>query len=129
MRHDLKFREGMRKTKSTIGTDHLQSLEPRRLFAGGDIDPTFGNGGIVKLPSQPAQMTANDAQPLAGGKFLVGGSAGAGDYELRQFKPDGSLDTTFGGTGDVTGKVVEDSDIQVMQIAPDGKIVAILSNP
>src|SRR4051812_18013147 len=81
-----------------------EPLESRRLFAAGDLDPTFGTGGRVVAPTVPGEMIK--LAPLGGEKFLglsrTSGETSAGAV-LRRFNADGTPDTTFAtnGTADV----------------------------
>lgn len=72
--------------------------------AAGDLDPTFGSGGIVisDLSGVDDRATSIAIQP--DGKILAAGfSEVSGLYEwaLVRYNPDGTLDTTFNGTGKV----------------------------
>ena len=72
-----------------------------RFNANGALDTTFGSGGIVINSASdcagaavyPAAGTAND------GKILVVGPASNGGWEVTRYNPDGTLDSTFGGSG------------------------------
>jgi uncharacterized delta-60 repeat protein len=73
----------------------LESLEPRRLFAAGDIDPTFGTGGAIDLPNDPDIVV-----PLAGEKILSLQSIN--NTLSRLNTTDFSTDNTFGTQGSIT---------------------------
>ena len=75
--------------------------------APGDLDPTFGSGGKVTTSFKGN----DDAQTLTiqpDGKIIVAGFAGVGsdfaslDFALARYRPDGTLDGTFGLGGKVT---------------------------
>src|SRR5688572_13569122 len=87
----------------SIPTDHasFETLEPRRLLAAGDLNPTFGTRGVKVLDG-----SAGDIVFQPNGKFLLI-TAGDADNEIlipdtvavRRFNPDGSPDDTFAGDG------------------------------
>jgi uncharacterized delta-60 repeat protein len=113
--------------------DSIESLEPRRLFAAGDLDPTFGNGGIAQTPP-PEAVTLGAAIVLDDDRILVGGYARAGTglfpYLIRRFNPDGTPDTTFGGgDGLITGQFNTDEEpddrVQQLRVTADNKILAL----
>jgi uncharacterized delta-60 repeat protein len=116
----------------------LDVLEDRCLPSGGVLDPTFGSGGLVSttvgglsnayaVATYPNAGTANDGKVVAVGEADVPrGSNTYPEFAVARFNLNGALDTTFGGTGEVTtilttvrqGGVARDVAIQ-----PDGKIV------
>lgn len=95
-----------------------------RYNPNGSLDPTFGNGGIVRTDFSggndfPAAMVL---QP--NGKIVVVGSTGA-DFGLVRYNPNGSLDPTFGGGGKVTTDFGGGNDGSTdVALQTDGKIVA-----
>src|SRR5687768_11707483 len=99
-------------------------------MAVGDIDPDFGVGGFVSDPGQ-GRVDVNDVEILAGDKILIAGAAFPADpeadpdYLLRRYNADGSIDTTFGTGGSVTGEFTADTAAVIHQIelAAGGKIV------
>jgi uncharacterized delta-60 repeat protein len=110
-----------------------ESLERRRLFATGDLDPSFGDGGITD-DIRANHTMAYDGLLLPGDKILVGGEAqpddgGTWEYLLRRYNADGSLDTTFGQAGEVRGKFAPDlyAAIYRMTAAPGGQVVAVVA--
>ncbi|HKY75020.1 MAG TPA: hypothetical protein VJS45_02695, partial [Acidimicrobiia bacterium] len=72
-----------------------------RYDVDGSLDDTFGTGGIVisGLDSSTGAVLArlDDGRLLAGGT----GAGGGGGFGLARYRPDGSLDTTFGSAGTV----------------------------
>ena len=86
----------------------MEALERRILYAAGDLDASFGDGGIVT-----ADLLGTSAEDLlidGHGRMLVAGAlrgstSDASSLFLTRYLADGTLDTTFGG-GD--GQVVWD---------------------
>src|SRR5688500_2994398 len=68
----------------------------RLIATAGDLDPSFGIGGVATAPSlNLAYPTAVAVQ--ADGKIIAAG--GAGGPLVARFNPDGSLDSGFGAGG------------------------------
>jgi uncharacterized delta-60 repeat protein len=89
----------------------------------GQLDPAFGNHGVVVTPNSGAQVAALQTD----GKILVGGSApnNQGFFEpaVLRYTTNGTLDSTFGTGGIVV--MTENNGAPVFGIAvqSDGKIV------
>lgn len=101
-----------------------------RFTPNGTLDPTFGGGnGWVKVQG----LVGGDSIAIQpDGAIVTGGSAGDanGDYgfALERFLPDGSIDTSFNGTGLLIYVFPhsDNGDIQStrgMVLTPSGKIV------
>jgi uncharacterized delta-60 repeat protein/uncharacterized repeat protein (TIGR01451 family) len=75
----------------------------------GDLDPSFGTGGIVNLSFSPMGMAI---QP--NGKIVVSGSD-----RLARYNSDGMLDATFGNVGVAPAP----GGGHAVTIQPDGKII------
>src|SRR5438128_1892704 len=103
-----------------------------RFNSDGSLDGTFGSGGEV-IQEVVAGAGVNDiafaVAMQADGKIVAAGThnyhvGGVSSFALGRFNPDGSLDTTFNGTGIVTTQVGTGSDARGVAIQPaDGKIV------
>jgi uncharacterized delta-60 repeat protein len=102
--------------------------------APGDLDPTFGIGGVTVYPGMNLNYPAGIAvQP--DGKILVGGSGQNGiifsnqRLAVARYLPNGVLDASFGQNGvafsSFTGYELIPSD---MALLPNGKIVMIGRN-
>jgi uncharacterized delta-60 repeat protein len=107
--------------------------------AAGDLDPSFGLGGIVKTDlSDSFDPVSNDflnAVVLqSDGKIVATGlscchSAGL-QFTVVRYTSDGRLDTSF-GTGGVTttdfrqGRNYEGAESQALTLQPDGKIIVV----
>jgi uncharacterized delta-60 repeat protein len=83
-------------------------LEERTLLSPGDLDPTFGDGGLATTDLPGLQATGvNSVAVQPDGRILVAGDGlGSGRVEyhfgLARFNRDGSLDNSFGTGGKVT---------------------------
>lgn len=96
-----------------------------RYNTDGSLDTNFNTSGIVTTNiGGPDQANAIAIQP--DGKILLGGTTvnANGDYTVVRYHSNGSLDTTFNGTGIfVTTIGVDDDEIYGMGLQSDGKIV------
>jgi uncharacterized delta-60 repeat protein len=106
-------------------------MEERRLLSGGALDPTFGTGGIVTslagwngspfaIATYPQAGTANDSKIVVGG-FDYSHSVKAQAAIIR-YNVDGSLDKSFGGTGEVFASSMW--RVRALALQPDGKVLA-----
>ncbi len=70
----------------------------------GVRDMSFGSAGLagVAITAKSPNLTLD---LLANGQIVVGGNAGSGQLVLARFNCDGTLDTSFGSGGVVTGPV------------------------
>jgi uncharacterized delta-60 repeat protein len=102
------------------------------LAASGDLDPTFGSGGTVVTGFVAgADDFANAIAIQADDRIVVAGTTIAtnDDFAVARYNLDGSLDTTFNGTGKVTTAVRTDIDrAYALAIQPDQKIVVVGSS-
>jgi len=107
-----------------------------RAVEDGDLDPTFGAGGLVTTDAGGLDVV-RDVAVQADGKIVAVGfkydnetdEEYTGDFAVARYNPDGSLDTDFGPGG--VGVVITDAsdngtDDRAMAVAlqADGKIVA-----
>jgi len=93
-----------------------------RLSPEGSLDPTFGNGGVVVVPSASGFAVA--LQP--DGKIVVGGTSSSGPgLAVMRLLPDGRMDTSFGAGGRATANVGGYGTAFALAIQSDGKIVAV----
>jgi uncharacterized delta-60 repeat protein len=102
-----------------------EALDPRRLFAAGDLDATFGDAGKVVREFDPL-FIPRAAASLPDGRLLVAGDNGADDAErnfnLIRLNVDGSVDESFGRkTYDFGG----DDQVAKILLNPNGKITLI----
>ena len=112
----------------------LEQLEDRCLPSGGVLDPTFGSGGLVTtnfagggqalaVAAYPNAGTANDGKVVSVGYVNSGGGRGE-DFAVVRYSLDGTLDRTFGGTGEVITNLGSTGDeAHAVAVQSDGKIV------
>jgi uncharacterized delta-60 repeat protein len=111
----------------------LEALEDRCLLSGGGLDPTFGTAGLVTtavgssarafaVTTYANEGTANDGKIVAAGDaYSSTGKTNTEYMEVIRYNLDGTLDRTFGGTGEVTGL---QGAAWAVQVQPDGKVLA-----
>jgi uncharacterized delta-60 repeat protein len=117
-----------------VTAETVIKFELVRYLANGELDPSFGSGGMVgvRLPSNYSfgRKLALDAS----GKLILGGTYDANPAPLEEdeapalmrFNPNGSLDPSFGSGGIVVGTLgagIEEESIEGLALQPDGKIV------
>ncbi|HEX3655973.1 MAG TPA: LEPR-XLL domain-containing protein [Pirellulales bacterium] len=111
--------------------DSSDGLHLIRLNSDGSVDTTFGQSGNLTAPFDSARGNKEAITVQPDGKILlattgVDQSTGAAEYELLRFNDNGSLDTSFNGTGIVTADIPNETiptDIAGMIVQSDGKIV------
>jgi uncharacterized delta-60 repeat protein/uncharacterized repeat protein (TIGR01451 family) len=92
--------------------------------APGDLDPSFGAGGLVTTDFNQDSVQALAVQP--DGKIVAPASVGQQFFwDLVRYNPDGSLDPTFGSGGKLTTTFPNQiySQPRAVTIQPDGKIL------
>jgi uncharacterized delta-60 repeat protein len=115
---------------STFGGDG-EDFALARYTANGDLDPSFGRGGMVTTDfrgQDAAQAVAvePDGRIVAAGTTQGSGlGTGAGDFALARYDADGSLDPTFGTAGLVTTDAGGADAVDAIAVQPDGRIVAV----
>lgn len=127
-----------RKTRKLLQTSLLKLLTVASFFslplltlaAPGDLDPTFGNGGIVITTVDPSGRLVDVANGMAmqpDGKIVVAGvsynNSGHAGIAVVRYHPNGSLDSSFGGAGIVITPVNINSEATSVALQADGKIV------
>lgn len=86
----------------------LERLEDRALLSAGQLDPTFGQAGIVSTNIGGPTSTVAKAVVVTqtDGKVVVVGQnndvdAGGDKIDVLRYNTDGTLDNTFGSQGEV----------------------------
>ena len=104
-----------------------------RYMPDGSLDPGFGSGGVVATAvgsgTVTSVATANFGLVVQrDGKLVVAGEAtsrGRREFALVRYRPDGSLDRSFGVGGKVLTPIGSDGAFaNALVIQPDGKLVA-----
>ena len=96
--------------------------------SGGDLDPTFGTGGVVTTSFGGPYTVASGLVVQPDGRIVaIGGSNGR--FALARYVADGTLDSSFGGDGTVLTPMSADSADYAfaadIALQPDGKLVAV----
>lgn len=106
-----------------------------RYLPNGSLDSTFGNGGIALAAWDNYINYGYSLALMSDGRIVVAGeeqsnTASFDRFGIARFNPNGTLDTTFGGTGMVTTEFFSAPQPGVREAAfaviiqGDGKIVA-----
>jgi uncharacterized delta-60 repeat protein len=101
-----------------------------RYNVNGSLDTTFGIGGKVSTDFGGGLDVGNAVALQMDGKIVVAGttnvftSGTADDFGVARYNSDGSLDSSFNGTGKFTLDFDSQNDVaNAVAIQPDGKIV------
>ena len=98
-----------------------------RYNSDGSLDTTFNGTGIVNTPIGPANDTGWKVAVQSDLKIVVAGESFNGsntDFAVVRYNTNGSLDTTFNGTGKVTTFIGTGDDVGYgLALQSDGKIV------
>jgi uncharacterized delta-60 repeat protein len=106
----------------------LEVLEPRRLFAAGDLDTSFGGDGDTSVTLDTGSVNGQSVAVQADGKTVVVGSINAWDgFAVTRYNLNGTPDTTFGPdhNGTVLTPFSSESYASDVAIQSDGKIVVV----
>jgi uncharacterized delta-60 repeat protein len=94
------------------------------LKGGGLANYTFGTGTFGGVEKARAVAIQSDGKIVVAGYTDANGSASnPNNFAVLRLNPDGSLDTTFNGTGKQTIDFNADDQANAVAIQPDGKIV------
>jgi uncharacterized delta-60 repeat protein len=110
----------------SFGAGHPHNFGLIRYNTNGSLDTTFGGTGKVTI-SFVSYETATSVALQADGKLVVAGYTGSEanfDFAVARCNADGSLDTSFGGTGKVTTEFGSHDMVAGVALQDDGKIVA-----
>lgn len=114
---------------STLASSNFATV---RYNSNGTLNSGFGTNGIVVTDFFNNFDFPNDVAIQNDGKIVVAGEAGhhptdasQDDFGIVRYDPDGSLDSSFGGTGKVTSDFSGGHSDQAHAVAAqaDGKIV------
>jgi uncharacterized delta-60 repeat protein len=98
-----------------------ESLEPRRFLSAGDLDPSFGTGGKVRVSVSTSDDGIRALTVQQDGRIIAAGFSGQ-RLALTRHEPGGALDASFG----VMGKYISDlpeTSAAALGLQPDGKIL------
>jgi uncharacterized delta-60 repeat protein len=110
----------------SFGAGHDHNFGLIRYNTDGSLDASFGGTGTVTI-SFVNYETATSVALQADGKLVVAGYTGSEanfDFAVARCNADGSLDTSFGGTGKVTTEFGSHDMVAGVALQDDGKIVA-----
>lgn len=92
--------------------------------AAGALDSTFGTGGKVVTHLSNGDDRASAVAVQSDGKIVAAGYANGVDFAVVRYNTNGSLDTSFNGTGIVVTDIAGHEDFgRAIAIQSDGKIV------
>jgi len=98
-----------------------------RYHPDGSLDTSFDTDGKVVTPTQSTFTGISAIAIQPDGKIVAGGTTNGvhteGDFALARYHVDGSLDTSFGGTG-VVVTAAGGGNLYDVVLQPDGKIIA-----
>ena len=93
----------------------------------GDLDPSFGSGGVVTtaigVSSGAARVTVQPDDKIVVAGCSNGGSPSGYDFAVARYDQAGNLDPMFGAGGIVVTDVGDADCARVLIIQPDGKIL------
>jgi uncharacterized delta-60 repeat protein len=103
----------------------------------GDLDPSFGSGGILELPASQPPGGFADLEVMPDGRMVLAGTTFERETTtfhilVARLLPDGTPDLSFGAAGYVVTDLPNMQELASgMAIQPNGKIVVvgITSNP
>lgn len=108
------------------GTAEFSRFALIRYEPNGDLDPSFGDGGIVTTDVTTGTDMAFGLAIQPDGSIVVAGrgAGGQGRFAMARYEPDGTPDISFGKGGvvltDFTGRHDAARDVE---IRPNGRIV------
>ncbi len=96
-----------------------------RWLPGGDLDPSFGVGGIAQATQDGS---ANDLVRTTRGKFVVAVSHALSSYssnfQITRFLPNGTLDASFGPDGSLVTPIgIHDNPREVIVVSATALLV------
>ncbi len=95
-----------------------------RFTAGGQLDPSFGSGGIFRLDATGGYDEGRAMSLLPDGRILVAGLDHGLDTWLLRLTPDGRLDPGFGTGGQTVVSASPTVDTaEGLAVQPDGRPV------
>ncbi len=93
--------------------------------APGDLDPTFGSGGMVDISGFGTPTRAGGMTLQSDGKIVTVGETVSEDWAISRFNSDGTPDTSFSGDGLQTLDMGGSDSAADVAIQSDGKLVVV----
>lgn len=91
---------------NVVAASTVNQLTTFRLMPNGSLDTSFGSGGFVHTEVPPSGEDTAQAACMADGRILVvrmgPGTGSDKNIQLIRLMVDGTIDTTFAGTGSLT---------------------------
>jgi uncharacterized delta-60 repeat protein len=124
-------------TANTANEDD-EELVVARFTAGGDLDPSFGTGGIFRLNPTLGEDEGVALSVIPDGRIVIAGLHGqitdqpTGDTWVLRLTPNGQLDPSFGSGGQTFASASPGFDSAYgLAVQPDGRpvIVGEAENP
>src|SRR5688572_8432296 len=102
-----------------------------RHLPDGQLDPDFGTNGVVTTAVGSEQYSEGGAEAMAiqpDGRIVLAGwttsyTSTTYDVVLVRYHPDGSVDASFGGTGQVLTDLGRNAVTLALALQPDGKVL------
>ena len=119
---------GRRSDRSRRGRLGIEALEPRALMADGDLDTSFGDGGIQTIPIGQGMAEVTGTAIQDDGKVVVVGNSPSGDgFLVARLLPDGRRDDGFDDDGLANLDFGGTESLRALAVAvqEDGKILVV----
>lgn len=92
--------------------------------APGQLDPSFGTGGVVKLFPSEEKIAGRAVATQPDGKIVIAGGEDPGNILVARLLPNGALDPSFGAGGKVSTPFPGGfGEARAVLVQPDGKIL------
>jgi uncharacterized delta-60 repeat protein len=102
------------------------SIAVARYQPNGELDPSFGDGGMVLTSIRGGGDEARSVEVRSNGKIVVAGSDDRARFAVVRYRADGSLDPSFGGNGIVRTDLTPRDDVAYdLAIQANGRIVVV----
>lgn len=119
---------GIMKSLPVCGMAIVLATAAVALGAPGDLDPTFGSGGVVLTSISPGTDLGRALVQQPDGRFVVAGASSNGtdrDFVVVRYNFDGTVDASFGSGGSVVTPIgTADDRAAALVLQDDGKLVA-----
>jgi uncharacterized delta-60 repeat protein len=117
-------RQGRIVVAGAAGQQGATTFALARYLSGGELDPTFGAGGLVTTSLGDGAAFASAVALQPNGRIVAAGRSAAGHFALARYEPDGALDRSFGDGGTVATAIGGGALAQGLAIRDGARIVA-----